>query len=124
MLTLKLKEITGPLPTSIYEIIVDGVVVGICQLRHRPSKSLTMPEGFESHAWYEIESEFRNKGYATEALKELLIEAKNIELKEIILTIAEDNIYSQRVVEKNGGLLLETKPDQNGILYRKYLISL
>ncbi len=122
MISLHLQQIIGS--TDTYDILNDGVVVGACQLRHVPTKSAEMPEGFENHIYYEIKPEFQGKGFATEAFKQLLLKAQSIDLEEVILNIADNNIASQKVAERNGAILLEQKPDANGNIYRKYNISL
>jgi hypothetical protein len=58
LLTLLHEKTDGILPTSTYQIAVDGVVVGTIQLRHKPGKSEIMPEGFESHVYYNIERQY------------------------------------------------------------------
>jgi predicted acetyltransferase len=83
-----------------------------------------MPEGFESHIYYEIDPEYQKKGYASGALRLLLDEARRIGLSEVILNVSDENIPSQRVAEKNGGELIEKKPAQNGEIFRKYIIFL
>ena len=83
-----------------------------------------MPEGFENHIYYEIDTKFQGKGYATEALRLLLDEARKINLREVIITAADNNPASWRVIEKNDGTLLDKKPDSDGVLYRKYKIEL
>ena len=124
MVKLKLLAITGNLPTSTYEIVVDGVVVGKCQLRYRASKSMAMPVGFESHIYYEIDVPYRKMGYAAEALRLLLEEARSIGLKKVIITMAADNLASRKVAEKCGAILVEEKVGSDGILYKKYAVNL
>lgn len=123
-ITLKLIDISGPLPTSYYEICADGERVGVCHLRHQPGKSDMAPEGFESHIYYEIETHHRGKGYAKEALRELKSAARKLGLTEIILVVSEDNIPSQRVIEWNNAELLDVGEGHDGRKYRKYRIVL
>lgn len=123
-ITLRLIDISGPLPTSFYEIIADGERVGMCHLRHRPGKSGTVPDGFESHIYYEIDLPHRGRGYAKEALRELKRAARKLGLTEIILVVSEDNIPSQRVIEWNNAELLATAEGDDGNRYRKYRIML
>ncbi len=124
MLSLYLKGTTGSLPTSTYGILVDGEEVGECQIRRRLGKSKDMPEGFGSHIYFEIKEEFRRKGYATEALQELLKEAKRLGLQEVMIVVSDENVPSRKVIESNGGVLLEKKQDLKGQLQRKYHVVL
>ena len=70
----------------------------------------------------------QGRGYATDALRQLLPEAKLEGLKYVEITTDPDNIASQRVIEANGGLLVErfTKPQQfggkEGLRYRIWLV--
>jgi predicted acetyltransferase len=55
-------------------------------------------------------------GYAKSALRLILPEAKAIGLSYVEITTDPDNIASQRVIEANGGILVEhfIKPKQFG----------
>ena len=115
---------SGPNETANYEPRIDGVKIGEVQLRHRAAKSEKLPEGFESNVYYEIDPAFQGKGYAKESLKLLLEEARKVPLSEIIIVARESNIASQKVIEANGGELLESKTDAEGIVHKKYRILL
>jgi predicted acetyltransferase len=58
----------------------------------------------------------RRLGYAKSALRFILPEAKAIGLPYVEITTDPDNISSQRVIEANGGILVEhfIKPAQFG----------
>lgn len=120
MLQLILEGTSGPLPTSTYGIFHDGIRVGMCQLRHRPSKSADMPSGFESHIYYEIEPPYRGMGYATAALKLLLDEAARAGMSETFLTIDEQNAPSRKVAEQNGAVHIDTAEGAGGKTYFRY----
>jgi predicted acetyltransferase len=49
----------------------------------------------------------RRRGYATQALREVLQDAKAEGLRYVDLTARPDNMPSRRVIEANGGVLLE-----------------
>lgn len=108
---------------KIYEYDIldsEGNKVGMAQLRLIPSKSAEMPKGFESHVYYEVDPEHRGKGYATEALKALLKEAKNHEINAAIATVNADNLASIKVIEKCGGTLSAKGETTKGIQVIKY----
>lgn len=121
---LILKSTTGPLPTSEFELQDNGIVLGILQLRHQPSKATSFPEGFESNIYYEIYPEYQRRGYGTLILKLGLLKAEEIGLTEVVLTCEEDNIASQKIIESNGGILVDSKPESLGSIIRKYKILL
>ena len=49
----------------------------------------------------------QRRGYATRALAEILLDAKNMGLGYVELTTPPDNIASRKVIEANGGICLE-----------------
>ncbi len=124
MITLHHTTTSGDLPTETFTIMFGGQKVGECQLRHRPRKSDNLPDGFENHIYYEIDPEFQGKGYAKEALRLILDEARKIHLAEVILSVAETNIPSQKVMESQGAELLEKAQAKDGTWQRKYKIIL
>ena len=82
----------GPRPTSQFDLVDDGKKIGMLQLRHtHGSPSLGMPEGFGNNIYYEIEPEYREKGNGKKILALGLDEARKIGLKEVRLTVFEDN---------------------------------
>ncbi len=123
-INVKLTDLSGPLPTATYDIYDAEHRVGMCQLRHSPGKVETMPEGFESNIYYEIDEPYRGQGHAKAALKLMLSAARHVGLSVVILTVAEDNIPSQRVIEAYNAELLASEPSVDGEIYRKYRIAL
>jgi predicted acetyltransferase len=49
----------------------------------------------------------RRRGYATQALREVLLDAEAEGLRYVELTTRPDNLPSRRVIEANGGILQE-----------------
>ena len=125
MAKLIFKRTTGNLPTSEYELVENGTSVGAIQVRHGPSHSKDVPAHMASHIYYEIYPQHRGKGYGKEILKQGLEKAKEIGLKEVIITCLEDNIASKKIIEANGGDFVEdaTIPSTNEKLL-KYKINL
>ncbi len=75
---------------------------------------------------YFVGADFRNKGYASEAIKAYVCYFfEHYDEKEIIATIREDNLPSWKTIERAGFLLTEKKMykdinDKNEELYRFY----
>ncbi len=64
------------------------------------------------HIGYQIDEEFRGNEFATKAAQLSLEVARFHGFKEVILTCQEDNPASIRVIQKMGGIHLETVPLQ------------
>lgn len=123
--TLKFQRTFGSLPTDEFWLLEDRRKVGLLQLRHSPSHSAGLPDDFANHIFYEIEQEQRNRGLGQKILQLGLLEARKINLKEVILVCDESNLASQKIIEKNGGKLVgKFLNPANKILVFKYLIKL
>ena len=93
----------------------DGQVCGSINFRWQVG-STELPPHCLGHIGYEVFSWKRNQGYASAALKEILPEAVKLEMPFVELTTDVNNLISQRVIEKNGGVLHEkfVKPQYHG----------
>jgi predicted acetyltransferase len=76
------------------------------------------------HIGYTVVPWKRRRGYATQALREVLRDAAAEGLRYVELTTEPDNVVSQRVIEVNGGVFVEefTAPpslgSKRGLRYR------
>jgi predicted acetyltransferase len=59
------------------------------------------------HIGYAVVPWKQRRGYATQALREILLDAKAKGLHYVEITTRPDNVASQRVITANGGVLLE-----------------
>ena len=75
-----------------------------------------LPPHCLGHIGYAVVPWKQRRGYATEALRQLLPAAKAEGLRFVEVTTDPENLASQRVIEANGGVLFEefTKPVQFG----------
>lgn len=126
MIELRHVSTSGRLPTSEFNLFVDGRDVGYIQVRHRPSHGAHMPEGSETHiASYGVEPSARRKGYGTAILRLALVEARKIGLTEVLVGAGEENVAAWRIAEKSGGELLTVFHRlDNGEASRHYRINL
>jgi len=66
-----------------------------------------LPPHCLGHIGYAVVPWRQRRGYATRALREVLQEAKAERLRYVEITTSPDNMASKRVIEANGGVLVE-----------------
>ena len=86
--------------------IWDGEFCGTIGFRWQPGTT-DLPPYCLGHIGYSVVPWKRQRGYATRALQLLLPETRSEGLAYVELTSDADNIASQRVIEANGGELIE-----------------
>jgi predicted acetyltransferase len=84
----------------------DGEFCGAIGFRWQPGTT-ELPPYCLGHIGYSVVPWKRQRGYATRALQLLLPEARSEGLAYVELTTDADNIASRRVIEANGGELIE-----------------
>ena len=84
----------------------DGEFCGSIGLRWQPGTEVLPPHCL-GHIGYAVVPWKQGRGYATDALHEVLREAKAEGLRYVDITTAPDNLASQRVIQRNGGVLVE-----------------
>lgn len=88
----------------LYWLFDGSIPVGVGKIRYELTPSSRHKGG---NIGYAISSKYRGKGYGNEILKLLLQKAKDLKLKEILLTVEKYNYPSKKVIEKNGGTLFD-----------------
>jgi predicted acetyltransferase len=114
----------GPqeVPYTEYWILEEDIIVGRLKLNHELNEQMKTRGG---HIGYGISSIFRKKGLATKALAAALQIAKEMGLKDILLTCDDDNEGSIYVIERNGGLLKDKIIAPGRMVFtRRYSINL
>jgi predicted acetyltransferase len=86
--------------------IWDGELCGVINLRWDPGTE-ALPPYCLGHVGYSVVPWKRNRGYATAALRELLPGAAAEGLRYVEICAEADNLASRRVIEHNGGVLVE-----------------
>jgi predicted acetyltransferase len=84
----------------------DGEFAGAINLRWQPG-TRELPPTCLGHIGYSVVPWKRRRGYATAALAAMLRIAADEGLSIVDITTDLDNIASQRVIEANGGVLIE-----------------
>lgn len=91
-------------PTVTYIMYVNDIPVGYISLR---TKIDNQWKKWSGNFYYVIRISERKKGYGTKILKLALDEFKKLGFKEIYGQSSAGNIVSAKVIENNGGILLE-----------------
>ena len=84
----------------------DGEFCGSIGLRWQRGTE-ALPPHCLGHIGYAVVPWKQRRGYATRALREVLRAAKAEGLGYVVITTAPDNVASQRVIQTNGGVLVE-----------------
>jgi predicted acetyltransferase len=95
------RELWGVPVTELW--FVEGTdYLGTVIIRHRLTAALERAGG---HIGYHVVPEHRRRGHATQMLAQAKLACRELGLSEILVTCAEDNLGSRRVIEANGGAL-------------------
>jgi predicted acetyltransferase len=84
----------------------DGELCGSIGFRWRRGTE-ALPPTCLGHIGYAVVPWKRGRGYATQALREILPAARQEGLRFVEIATAPDNVASRRVIESNGGVLVE-----------------
>lgn len=104
----------------------DGEFCGAINARWQPGTP-DLPPHVLGHIGYSVVPWKQRRGYATEALRQMLEIVRAEGLPYVDITTQPDNIGSQKVIEANGGVLLGefVEPEQyGGALGVKYRVDL
>ena len=98
----------------------DGTILGAVSIRHYLNHTNITDGG---HVGYGIRPEFRGRGYGNLILKLSLEKLQSMNISKVLLTCDADNIASQKVILKNGGVLENQIIDEDGVLVNRYWIN-
>ena len=99
----------------------DGALIGFIDVRHRLNDYLMQ---FGGHIGYSVRACERQKGYATEMLRQALLYAKTLGLRKVLVTCNNDNEASRRTILSNGGVLESEVVEECGQIVQRYWIAL
>lgn len=96
-------EVGPPIPTYVFDIIVDGQSVGGIELR----VGYSLEYYVVGQIGYAIDKPFRGHGYSAKACFALIPLLKKHGFKRIVVTTDENNVASRRSCEKIGATFIE-----------------
>ena len=112
----------GWVPDSTFWLVQGQYILGVCDIRHHLTNAL---QDFGGHIGYSVRPGERNKGYGTLMLKLAKEKARQLGLDRMRITCAKTNIASQRVIQKNGGVLeSESYSEKGGRITQRYWITI
>lgn len=88
-------------PNTFFVGVVDRVVVGRLSLRHSLNDFLAKVGG---HIGYGVIPSQRNRGYATEMLRQAIPFCVSLGIEKVLVTCDEHNVGSRKMVENCGGI--------------------
>jgi predicted acetyltransferase len=91
----------GRVPSTQFCLQTGDEIVACIRLRSYLTAALALEGG---HIGYDVRPHARGRGFASVALQQLLPLARRLGLERVLLTIDADNMASQKVVERNGGV--------------------
>lgn len=97
--------------------VAGDVFVGRIAIRHELNDALRIEGG---HIGYDTVPSFRGRGIASEMVRQALPMARALGLHEVLVTCDDTNVASIRVIERNGGVLRETKLLETGRPLKRY----
>jgi predicted acetyltransferase len=104
----------------------DGEFAGSIGLRWQPGTP-ALPPHCLGHIGYAVVPRKQGRGYATAALRHMLVEAKAVGLPYVEITTEPDNLASQKVILAVGGAFLERfirPPELGGKPGLRYRVAL
>ena len=113
----------GMVPSNLYFLTraSDGKIVGAASVRWRLNKELLHNGG---HIGYGIRPSERGKGYGTRQLRLILGKCRERKMEKVLITCLKENLPSQKIVLKNGGVLENTVTTSQGETFCRYWVEL
>lgn len=106
----------GYVPCTVFWLVEGDKWLGLSSLRHSLTPALTR---FGGHIGYAVRRSEWGKGCGTRILALTLPEAEKLGILQARVTCDDTNVASRRVIEKNGGVLLDVIDNmENGVYHR------
>lgn len=101
----------GYVPDTRLWLVDRGEYIGSTSIRHDLNEYLLTTGG---HIGYNIRPSRRMLGYGKEILRLALPEARGLGLRKVLLTCDETNTGSRKIIEVNGGVFEDKRPNPDG----------
>lgn len=98
-----------------------NIFVGAVNIRHYLNEQLLLNVG---HIGDGVRPSERRKGYATQMIRLALEECKKIGIDKVLMVCDKENIGSAKSIIKNGGILENELPTEDGKINQRYWINL
>lgn len=106
-------------PASTYWLVDEREVLGVAYIRHRLNVNHLISGG---HIECAIRKSHRRLGYGTELLRLALDKAEECGIRSALLICDKNDVASQKMLDKNGGIFESAQTDEKGnILYRYWI---
>ena len=108
-------------PSTMLYAFVNEEIVGRLSIRHQLNENLLKRGG---HIGYSVSKNHRRKGYAKEMFKQAMLYCETLTLSKVLVSCADENVPSWRIIEGFGGSLenriFDTEEDE---LIRRYWVD-
>ena len=112
----------GMVPADCYLAVrtADHKLVGMIDMRHHIDHPILGTWG--GHIGYSVHPDDRLRGYATRMLQMNLENARRLGIEKVLVTCSENNIASERVIVKNGGVYENMVPVDDHMVKRFWIV--
>jgi predicted acetyltransferase len=107
----------GRVPATFLVAEADGEIVGRSSIRHELNDFLRREGG---HIGYGVLAGHRRRGHATEILRQSLVIARQVGVRDVLVICDEANLGSRAVIERCGGRLDAVVTGEAGTPLRHY----
>lgn len=107
--------------SSMYYAFLSGEIVGRVNVRHQLNENLRRRGG---HVGYAVAPGYRRRGLATEMMKQVLPLCRGLGIASLMVSCADDNTGSWKLIEKLGGRLEDKVwDDEDQEMIRRYWVT-
>lgn len=107
-------------PQDVYFLFDEqGTLLGATVIRHRLNEEMLQTGG---HIGGGIRPSWQSRGLGTRMLALAIEKARTLGIKDVLLTCNDDNVASQRIIEKNGGVYENSVVEAKGTVVKRFWV--